>query len=244
MKKTIYLLLAMALLLTACEGEDNVQTRQLLLDAMLPTADSTWVGDQSGTEIEGTYFNQFGDNFFLFDNYYTPLYGSWGGFGLTNTTDTQTGTYMNNSAITGKGVKGTAYLVANNSHRTPAKVSFVDGKSRVIQGLYITNATYAYRVMKTGNDFSKKFGNQDWFKLNIYGNNGKGVKTDSVEIYLADFRDGKTEILKTWKWIDISQMGPVNSLTFSLSSSDNGKWGMNTPAYFCVDGIKANVKPE
>ena len=34
----------------------------------------------------------------------------------------------------------------------------------------------------------------------------------------------------------------VKKLHFSLSSTDNGDWGMNTPAYFCMDDIKGIVK--
>ena len=33
-------------------------------------------------------------------------------------------------------------------------------------------------------------------------------------------------------------MGVVDSLTFELSSSDIGAYGMNTPAYFCMDDFR------
>jgi len=39
----------------------------------------------------------------------------------------------------------------------------------------------------------------------------------------------------------------VKKLGFALSSSDNGDWGMNTPAYFCFDNFGAEgeeVLPE
>jgi len=37
----------------------------------------------------------------------------------------------------------------------------------------------------------------------------------------------------------------VGSLKFSLESSDVGSWGMNTPAYFCIDnvGLKSGTTP-
>ncbi len=34
--------------------------------------------------------------------------------------------------------------------------------------------------------------------------------------------------------------GIVTSLKFTLESSDNGTWGMNTPAYFCIDNFNGN----
>jgi hypothetical protein len=61
-----------------------------------------------------------------------------------------------------------------------------------------------------------------------------------VEFYLADFRfenNGEDYIVDTWEYVDLSSLGVVNKLEFSLGSSDVGAWGMNTPAYFVIDTI-------
>jgi hypothetical protein len=42
-------------------------------------------------------------------------------------------------------------------------------------------------------------------------------------------------ILKEWEWLDLTSLGLVTSLNFALESSDVGEYGMNTPAYFCID---------
>ena len=42
-----------------------------------------------------------------------------------------------------------------------------------------------------------------------------------------------------WEWVELTSLGAVTTLKFELSSSDNGDWGMNTPAYFCLDEIKS-----
>jgi hypothetical protein len=42
-----------------------------------------------------------------------------------------------------------------------------------------------------------------------------------------------------WQWFDLSKLGEVASVKFTLSSSDVGQWGMNTPAYFCLDKLFA-----
>ncbi|MBK8880763.1 MAG: T9SS type A sorting domain-containing protein [Haliscomenobacter sp.] len=39
------------------------------------------------------------------------------------------------------------------------------------------------------------------------------------------------------KWADLSPLGAGRQPFFSLSSSDVGLFGMNTPAYFCMDHI-------
>ena len=57
---------------------------------------------------------------------------------------------------------------------------------------------------------------------------------------MADYRfsdNAQDYIIDEWTYIDLSQLGDADSLVFSLSSSDNGQFGMNTPAYFCVDNI-------
>ena len=103
--------------------------------------------------------------------------------------------------------------------------------------MYITNSTYAYLSMKNGDQFAKKFSDGDWFKLDIYGEDVSGNESQPVSVYLADFRNGKKEILNTWKWVELSDLGELKSLHFNLTSTDNGDWGMNTPSYFSIDDL-------
>jgi viroplasmin and RNaseH domain-containing protein len=107
--------------------------------------------------------------------------------------------------------------------------------------MYVTNSTYAYFSMKNGDQFAKKFGAGDWFKLAIKGKDAAGNDTQALEVYLADFRNGKSELLNQWKWVDLMGLGAVKSIHFELSSTDNGDWGMNTPSYFCLDDITAMI---
>jgi hypothetical protein len=93
--------------------------------------------------------------------------------------------------------------------------------------------------MLNGDMFAHKFHNGDWFKLTIYGYYG-GAVSDSVSAYLADFLfpdSSMNYILKTWQWVDLLPLHDVDSLVFSLTSSDTGMYGMNTPAYFCMDNF-------
>jgi hypothetical protein len=116
--------------------------------------------------------------------------------------------------------------------------------------LYITNATCAVLSMEYGDSTAKKFGgidgtDPDWFLLTIKGYNRALSTVDSFQFYLADFRsDDSTEdyIIKDWTLVELPDWGRLDSLSFSLSSSDTGALGMNTPAYFCVDriGIERN----
>ena len=80
----------------------------------------------------------------------------------------------------------------------------------------------------------------DYFLLTIKGYHDGELVADSVDFYLADYRfDDNTQdyIVKDWTYVDLLSLGPVDSLQFSLSSTDNGMFGMNTPAYFVMDNF-------
>ena len=51
-------------------------------------------------------------------------------------------------------------------------------------------------------------------------------------------------ILSQWTTMDLSPLGSPTRLAFSLSSSDNGPFGMNTPAYFALDNLAVTSVPE
>ena len=61
-----------------------------------------------------------------------------------------------------------------------------------------------------------------------------------MDFYLADFRFANNEedyILDTWEWFDLSSLGNVATISFSLSSSRGSGYNMITPAYFCMDNF-------
>lgn len=182
-------------------------------------------------------------------NYDTAGYkGLRKGFVYSNMSDSVTSGYTNpNSAKATKGYNGSSqYIVAFGS----SNKIFLKGAAlgKPVKGFYATNNTYAYNSMRDGDSFTRKFGDSgsvkgshpDWFRLTIYGYLNGAKKADSVDFYLADFRfvdNTKDYILKTWEWVDLQSLGSVDSLEVKLKSSDVGQWGMNTPAYFCIDNF-------
>lgn len=199
-------------------------------------------GYYNGSDEKG----EFTSGNFRFLNDYTASWGSWSGFAVSNKTDNTTAGYANQySAITGKGVSGSAnYVVAY-----PNPVSTIQFKDTIISGVYITNSTYAYLSMKNGDAFSKKFGGEtgndpDWFLLTIEGFDSNYKSTGKVYFNLADFAyssNANDYIVNSWKWVDLSRLGRISKLEFSLRSSDNGTWGMNTPGYFCIDNLNQQI---
>ena len=139
---------------------------------------------------------------------------------------------------------GVAYAAAFNG---PCYVELL-GEPTTVPGFYITNSSYAYNSMTGGDSFAKKFGKGDWFKLTITGYDDEDNVTGTKEYYLADLRnEQKAYIIDDWRYVDLSGLGEVAKIGFELSSTDNGDYGMNTPAYFCFDDFGAEgeeVLPE
>ena len=118
-------------------------------------------------------------------------------------------------------------------------------EDRIISGCYITNNTYAHNVMRDGNGLSTAFGGNDgtvpdWCKITAEGIDSEGNSTGTVDFYLADFQSDYSEldyILEDWMWFDLSSLGAVSKVKLSMTSSDVGTYGMNTPAYYCIDNV-------
>ena len=180
------------------------------------------------------------------NRYDTAFGGYWAsGWAYSNIKDSITGDFSNIYACKpNAGFNNSAnYIVGQQGAIIKLKGNAL---GKALDGCYVTNGTYPYESMKNGDLFAKKFGgatgnDPDFFKISVK-KWFQGIKSnDSIDFYLADFRfSNNTEdyILKTWKWLDLSSLGNVDSLEFRLLSSDVGTFGINTPLFFCVDDFK------
>lgn len=188
-----------------------------------------------------------------FEYHWDNQFNYWkGGFSYSNVHDSTTAGSTNQYAVM-------AYKGYNNSE------TFVIGQQRgrialasqqnTVEGFYITNTTYAYKSMRFGDSFARKFGDTtgtgsggsmaqgaypDFFKVTIKGYDGGVMKNDSVEFYLADYRSPNSNldyIVDTWQWVNTSSLGEVDSIRFFMYSSDVGAFGINTPLYFAIDNF-------
>ena len=218
--------------------------------------------DVTASAVNETVSESFTSGSFFFKNFATNWGGgilSWYGTGVSNRTDNTSPGGVGNqcNSASGGDVDGTGnYAVIYEANSggmedygletvTFTNKDYPDGKQ--IQGMYVTNNTYATSSMKTGDQFAKKFGGKsgndpDYFKLTVKGYNKNDAETGSVDFYLADFRPEnniKDYILENWRWVDLSSLGTVAKIKFRLTSSDAGAYGMNTPSYFCADNVNA-----
>lgn len=118
----------------------------------------------------------------------------------------------------------------------PVDMSFADGKSYEAVSVYVNLNSYAYYSMEYGDSFARAFTNGDKFTLTIHG-----VAPDetekTVDVEFASYTNGDLTINRGWKYVDLSTLGVVNELYFTMESTDSGAYGMNTPAYFCLDKL-------
>ncbi len=199
----------------------------------------------NGEDSAGGFFS----GGFWFPNDYIADWQYWSGFSVSNMKDTTTPGYGNQySAITGSGAEQTEnYAVVF----FPGELKIEFEKPVDLSGFYVTNSTLTYLMMRDGdpNGFSKKFGGEDgkdpdFLKLLIWGTDQSGKPTETVEFYLADFSAENPEkkyIVNDWRWIDLSNIKNITALNFGMESSDVGEYGMNTPAYFCIDNFSATT---
>ncbi|MBI2281582.1 MAG: DUF4465 domain-containing protein [Bacteroidetes bacterium] len=232
----------------ACLGlmlpSTNINAQTADFENLTLPAESYWDGsDLSGTHNNGVFTSEFTSGDITFPNEFDTTWGApgyWlGGFAYSNMTDSVTSGVGNKySAKAGGGFGSSNYLIASNN-----SYALINPNWQKIE-FKITNSTYAYNSMRDGDAFAKKFGgpsgnDPDWFKVTIktYSNN---VFQDSNEFYLADFRfsdNSQDYIVKDWEVIEVVSISLIDSVYFELSSSDVGMWGMNTPAFFCLDNL-------
>lgn len=116
-----------------------------------------------------------------------------------------------------------------------AGMKFADNKARIIKSMDIIGTTYFLSVAKNGDGYDyakplKAIG--DFCNVEITGFKNQEV-TGKLEVALA--KDGG--FLDKWYTTDMTALGAVDSLSFTMDGSDKGDYGLNTPAYFAIDNV-------
>ena len=247
MKKILFpALMALAIggFSTSCTDDpeyDDLETI-MVADAHLSyDSDGIWAdNDKAGfLNIDDYEFSHFAN-----DGYIT-------GFTASKSTDTgyYTPMYLHPySCISGGGINGAGsqYLVGywdsyNENDGFDDRICRVfaeDGDTFEPQSVMVNNTTYMYYSLINGSDFSKKFETGDWVTLTAHGVHQDGSESEAV-FYLANIisNDVESGIITKWTEFDLSGLGICTGIYFTIESSDTGAYGMNTPAYFCMDKL-------
>ena len=232
MKKSFLFVAALAMTLVACQPKGDVEDKFIATfeeAAISPAAPDSEFIYPADTVV-----------FLESGNFQVQQSVAWGGSYVTgavvsNRTDTKFESYLDaNKSIAGGAYAGKNYVVWYNDAWDPGVIKLK--AAAVVPGMYVCNNVYAYNSMKNGDNFAgAPFGADDYFTLTINGSLNGQVVDAQVEFDLAR----GTDIVTTWTYVDLSKLGKVDALSFTMTGSRTGELGVNTPTYFCIDNLGA-----
>ena len=249
---TILTLTIATLITTSVNAQITVDFEDLTLASESFYNGSDFAGDWQSNNV--TFNNIFTD--------YGGGFTGWEGFAYSNQSDNTTPGFTNQyAATTGQAYSGDNYAIGFVGW---SGTTITLPQPKIVEGAFFTNTTYADLALQ-GNDgnevpYVREFGDDpatteihgneghpDFFKLTITGLNSAGTPTGQVDFFLADFTaedNANDYIVDAWQYVDLSSLQTVSALSFSLASTDNGTYGMNTPGYFAMDNLLVSATPE
>lgn len=263
--KSLHITLAAALLAASSAGAETV-----VLD--LTKASTALEFDATNGSWTGTY-NEDAESidsqvFSFIHNSMDPSYKTWWGFTASNMADNSRkddyityqfsnmnrgGIVLNDDGTVKTDAYGAPEVSADvpyivgyyNAYmsRRPCDLTFTDGKAYRAKGMYVNLNSYAYYNLEEGNAFSRAFTNGDKFTLTIHGVSPDGSEK-TIDVILSSYTNGDLTINRTWRYVDLTPLGIINELYFTMTSTDTGTWGMNTPGYFCIDKLTVESKED
>lgn len=144
----------------------------------------------------------------------------------------------NADAVKGGGRNGSDnFLVgfgnADDDRDNRPVLEFADGKARTIRGCYINSTCYFLNIAENGNAFSPALGDDDEVLIHATGYDAAGAETATVSFSFAK----KGQLIKSWTAWDLSSLGEVVKVCFSMSGGPSTEYGMTIPTYYAVDDI-------
>ena len=202
--------------------------------------DAAWANNTEAYLYSGSY---------AFANVPNKLYNAYTGYVISSDpSNTATGNYMTDQfrSAAGGAYEGSNFAVAYYSAPSAWFAGYNDpvtltntAEPQVISGFYITNSAYTLDAVLNGDYANDAFAQGDYLSLTISGYNGT-AKTGETTFYLADYRSEDASehyALDTWKWLDLSGLGEVTRLEFSMFTTKSDEYGFTTPTYFCLDNF-------
>lgn len=258
MRKTLLLLSSIALMANASDEIIMLDLTKAETKLTFEEADGSWTGtyDEDIESIDSQCFS--------FIHSAITDYFTWWGFTVSNAANNSYQENLLNSQFCNMAAGGIVldesgkvklneagapeisaevpYMVAYYGEffsARPTQMVFNDQNLYEPQGVYINLTAYPYYCLEFGNAPARPFTNGDSFSLTIHGVAADETEK-TVKVDLASYTNGDLTLNRGWKYVDLTSLGAVNELYFTMESTDTGAWGMNTPSYFALD--KLSVK--
>ena len=253
--KSFYLTIVAAMAIGSIQARTNFEEGTILLDLSRATTNLSF------NETNGMWNGTFDDEFTEIESQvFSIVHGSfadwnyWWGFTASNSVDNafQANTLLYQYSNMAKGgillnedgtIKLNEYGAPVTGKEMPylvgypkSEMVFNTGKCYEMIGCYVNLNTYTFYTILYGDGFAMAFTQGDDLKLIIHGVDDK-ENEKTVEVSLASFNNGFLSAATGWTYVDLTPLGIVEELFFTMSSTDSGQFGMNTPAYFCLDKL-------
>ena len=211
------------------------------IDVYGGSADATF--DDLGL-AENSYWNGYADNVagqtakfysggFAFDNSYMADWMYYSGFAAStlNTNDFVDYTEGQFKSVTAAGHESAGFgvLYANLWTGQFYITTLQSKEGSTVGGVYLCNDAYTYNSITVGDGYCQPFAEGDYHRVVFRGDDPEGQE---VVFYLADFRDGKQEIVTDWTYCDLTPLGKVKKIEVTTESSNDG-----VPSYACLDNL-------
>ena len=244
MKKMFYSIVALCLTIGAQAQVVDFENVETMEGNLALNADNYQNNFFDEEEEEGLFMS----GNFVFSNYYKADWDFWCGFAIsarTQTTFTKTTPDQFNSCV-GHGVNGSknyaVFYDAGSMMPAMPIESITSGEE--VSGMYVANSAWVVKAILEGDGYNGAFEKGDYLKLTITGRTDAPNSEKTVEVMLADYtseNEADHYYLKDWTWVDLSALGKVSRITFAMSGSKMGDWGLTTPMYFCIDDFNGEA---
>lgn len=244
------------LTVTDARGTTVSARRDILVNGkmVVATFDDLYLDEESQWYAYKEDPDYVGGNFysgsFAFNNSYMADWDSWSFFGYSNHTSTEFANYVTDqyNSCVGHGADGSAnYGVAYiSSYMGNTEISLSNTTdAAVVEGIWVTNSAWVVDAILNGDGMEPKFEQNDWLRLTFTGVNTDGTYGNTVDYYLADYRDEDANehyYVDSWQWVDLKPLGEVSKIQLSMLSTKMNSYGMTTPSYVCIDNVGGECK--
>ena len=213
------------------------------------------IGFYDGTDVWDSTYNDSGVCQFIYTNdarfmlSHLPSqfsYGaqSWEGFTLSKVSQDTANVFgcVANGGLAGV---GTPYVIGYFSDWVTASQGY---SSNIIlfdqeyypDYVYICQNSNTMKAISEGGVYNARpFDEKDTLSLIISAIDETYTETNSLIYYLAV--DGQKN--NAWEKVDLNSLGKTIGLSFRMTTTDVGQFGMNTPLYFALDALTVNTEP-
>jgi hypothetical protein len=167
---------------------------------------------------------------------------SWEGFTLS-TVSQDTANVLGCIAKGGLDGEGTPYVIGYYSEWVSQSQGY---SSNIIdfngdyypEHVYICQNSNTHKAITQGEFNARAFTQEDTLALIIQALDSDMQPTATMTYYLA--ADGEKN--EGWTKVPLHSLGKTSRLSFSMTTTDIGEWGANTPLYFALDALTINTE--